>query len=397
MGEESPRLAGKSLSDRRAPRISIIGPIYPHRGGIAHYTACLARALAEKGCDVQVVAFRRLYPRWLFPGRSEFDPSARPVAFDAERILGPLNPWSWLRAVRSIGRFSPDLVVVSWWHSWLFPSTAFLLGWLRGVAKRQTVLLCHNIRSHDRGLADRLAWPFLARLPSAHIVHCTGDPEKIRRRNHKANVIRAPHPIYEIFRDPAVTRETARKTLGIADSDRVCLFFGLVRRYKGLDVAIGALDRLARRNRGIRLVVAGEFYDKPAPYRKMIEDSGLATWARIEDHYIPNEEVALYFKAADLLLAPYRSGSHSGVIQIARAFALPVVASNIGGIADLVEHGRTGLLVPPDDPAALADAIGRYFDENLGDIFRRNINQDKDRFSWSSLAETIKKLASGSP
>jgi glycosyltransferase involved in cell wall biosynthesis len=374
------------------PGITIVGPAYPHRGGIAHYTACLARALSEYGCRVQLISFRRLYPRLLFPGRTEFDSSDEPIQFPSARILTPTNPFRWLAAMRAVGRFSPDLAVVAWWHSWFFPCTAFCLGWLRWIQRRRVVLLCHNIGSHDRRVADRVAWRFLSRLPDVHLVHASDDPARILALNPKARVIRLPHPTYDIFSASAVTREEARQILHLDPSDEVCLFFGLVRPYKGLALAIEAMNLLRDRPR-LRLVVAGEFYEPREPYDRLIARHGLTDRVFFHDHYIPNEAVAIYFRAADLLVAPHRSVSHSGVVQIARGFGLPVVAGDVGGMKDLVSNGRTGLLVPPADAQALAAAIARFFNQALAGPFRQNLEMEKGRFSWSTLAETLCRLA----
>lgn len=388
--------APSAPADSAQPRITVIGPVYPHRGGIAHYTACLARALRDHDCRVQVVGFHRLYPKWLFPGRSEFDPSRRPAQFPSERILAPLNPGRWLRAMRAIRRFSPDLVIIAWWHSYLLPCTTFCLAWLRWVQHRRLALLCHNLRSHDRRMVDSFAWPLLSRLPHAHVVHAATDPDRIRALNPKAQVVCFPHPVYEIFSDTEITRGEARRHLDLDDADEVCLSFGLVRRYKGLDVALEALARLHDRPH-LRLVVAGEFYEPLDQYRKMLKRLRLTDRVIIHDHYIPNEEVAIFFRAADVLLAPYRACSHSGVIQTARGFDLPVIASDVGGFKELVEHNVSGLIVPPVDARSLANAIRRFFNENLGATFRENLHRKKGLFSWSDLAESIRRLAHGSP
>lgn len=388
-----------------APRITLIGPVFPHRGGIAHYTACLARALSETNCQVQVISFRKLYPKWLFPGRSEFDPSvegreaggAEPQAtahlrFPSESLLTPLNPLRWIAALRAIGRFAPDLVVMAWWHSWFFPCTAFCLSWLRWIQRRRTVLLCHNVGSHDHRLADGVAWPVLSRLPTIHIVHASDHPARIRARNPRARVVCVLHPTYDVFARSTITREEARRRLGFGPDDEVCLMFGLVRRYKGLDTAIEAMALLGDRPR-LRLVVAGEFYEPRQPYEEMVRRLGVSERIVLHDRYIPNEEVALHFSAADLLVAPYRTASHSGSVQIARAFGLPVVASDTAGLQDLVADGQTGLLAPPEDPKALAGAIARFFGEKLAGRFRGNLEKQDERYSWKTLAETIRGMA----
>jgi glycosyltransferase involved in cell wall biosynthesis len=315
--------------------------------------------------------------------------------FPAERVLGPLNPLRWFRALRTIKRFSPDLIVIAWWHSWLFPWTSFSMAWLRWLQQQRLALLCHNIRSHDHPAADGLAWSVLSRLPHTHIVHSSADPDRIRAINPKAHVLCLPHPAYEMFSDPKITQEEARERLHLDPDAEVCLCFGLVRHYKGLDIAIEALGRLLDRPR-LHLLVAGEFYEPKDPYDRQIQRLGLTGRATIHAQYIPNEDVAMYFRAADVLLAPYRAGSHSGVVQIARAMGLPVIASDAGGMGDLVADGETGLLVPARDPAALARAIERFFAQGLAERFRRHLAEEKDSFSWSQLAETVCRLASDS-
>ncbi|MCX8038815.1 MAG: glycosyltransferase [Candidatus Sumerlaeia bacterium] len=374
------------------PRVTLVGPVHPHRGGIAHYTACLAEAVQKSGCAVQVVSFVRLYPRFLFPGQSEFDVSREAAAFPSERVLAPLNPLRWMSALQAIKRFHPDLVVIAWWHSWFLPVTAFLLVWLRWVQRRRTVLLCHNVGSHDRKLVDGLAWRILCRLPEVHLVHASGDPARIRARNRRARIVCLPHPTYNLFSRSAISRDAARERLGLAPTARVCLMFGLVRRYKGVDIAIEAMARL-RDQPDLRLIVAGEFYEPREPYQQQIECLGLAGKVLLHDRYIPNEEVATYFRAADVMLAPYREASHSGAVQTARGFHLPIIATRVGGMPDLVQDGETGLLVPPESPEALAAAIVRYFQENLGERFRANLAAQSARYSWSSLAETLRALA----
>jgi len=378
-------------TDSAQPRITIIGPVYPHRGGIAHYTACLARALSGVGCRVQLISFQRLYPRWLFPGRSEFDPSRQPAAFPTERILAPVNPLRWIAAMRAIRRFSPDLVIIAWWHSWFLPCTVFCLAWLRWIQHRRTVLLCHNLGSHDHRVADCLVWPILSRLPHAHIVHQSDGPKRICSLNPGARVICSPHPSYEIFCASPITREQARQHLGLDPRDEVCLVFGLVRYYKGLDIALEAAG-LLRDRLHLRWLIAGEFYEPRDQYDRMIRRLGLAERVSIDDRYILNEDVSLYFRAADLLVAPYRAATHSGVVQIARGFDLPVIAADVGGMKDLISPGETGLLVPPVDAKALAVAIAQFFDLGLASVFRRNFEMQKGRFSWSNLAETIRSL-----
>lgn len=390
-------------------RVTLVGPVYPHRGGIAQHTACLARALEEDGCEVQVIGFSRLYPRLGFPGTTELDTSARPIEFPSERILTAWSPASWLRATAAIARFDPDLVVVAWWHSLFLPMTTFALGWQRLLAHRRTVLLSHNVTDHDHAVLDALAGPLLARLPNAHLVHAASAAARIRARHANARVMVVPHPSYDVFRAFAddVTKHDARAALGLNQDELVLLFFGLVRPYKGLDVALEALAELVAevRNGGrardarLRFVIAGESYGPAGDVRRLVDKLGLGDHVVLHDHFIPNEHVARYFRAADVLVAPYRHASHSGVTQIARAFHVPTIATDVGGLSELVRHDVTGLLVPaPPDAHAFAHAIARCRDEpsllpRLRDALREEERTgDASAFTWQALARALREL-----
>lgn len=376
----------------RSARITIVGPVHPLRGGIAHHTAMLAQALAERGCAVQLLSFRRLYPRALFPGRDQRDSSRRPLVFPSEAVLTPFQPLRWLAAMRAIGRFSPDLVIWAWWHSMFLPVTAFGLWWLRRIDRRRVALLCHNLRSHDHAALDRLAWPRLSRGPDIHIVTGSESARELRSMNPDARVVSLPHPPFDVFFDPQIDRAEARRRLGLDPDERVCLFFGTVRPYKGLDVAIEALARMREPERPL-LLVAGEFYPPRDAVDRALGRLGRQGRVMIHDRYIRNEEVAVYFQAADVLVAPYRSATQSGVLQIARAFDLPVIASRVGSLADVVRDDETGLLVPAADPERLAEALRRFFTGNRGPRFRANLRSEKDGPSWGKLAAAVHELA----
>ncbi len=283
-------------------RVALTGLAPPFRGGIAHYTLHLGAALARIA-DARLVAWRRQYPGILFPGRTQIDESPMGLSLPAVRVLDPLAPWTWAEAVGIVRDWGAVRLVHQWWHPWFGPATWSLLRMARARGIRVTAL-CHNVAPHER-------------VPAAlAVTRAALDPE-------------AP----------------------------VALHFGCVRPYKGLQDLIQAMPEVARLAPGAVLLVAGEFYDPVSQYRKQVTSLGIGASVRLEDRYVPNEDVGLMMRAADVVVLPYREATGSGVLPLARAAGVPVVATEVGDLPDAILAGKDGLLVRPRDPGALARAI----------------------------------------
>jgi len=373
-------------------RWALVGPVHPYRGGIAHYGALLARALAAAGED-EVAAFnyRRLYPGLLFPGRTQYDASASPLAVPAPRLLDSLGPLSWRRTASAIAATAPDAVLCHWWQPFFGPALGGVLGRVAALAPASCrLLLCHNVLPHERRRLDvALARRAFARA-QGFLVHSESDAAVLRALLPEARLRVHPHPSYDALLEGAPSREAAREALGIAAEARMLLFFGYVRAYKGLDLALRALARLE--DPRLELWVVGEFYEPLAETEALIAELGLSRRVRIVNRYVPNEEVGRYFRAADLVLQPYRSATQSGIAQIALAAGRPVLATRVGGLPEQIADGVSGLLVPPEDPAALAAAIARFFNDALAETLADGIAAARARFAWSGLASALRGL-----
>ncbi|HZI89417.1 MAG TPA: glycosyltransferase [Candidatus Polarisedimenticolia bacterium] len=373
-------------------KAAILGPTYPHRGGIAHYTTLLARALHPRH-DLSILSFRRLYPGFLFPGTTQFDASEDriepPVA--PEPILDSLNPFTWQRAGSRLRELAPDFLVVPWWHPFFGPSLgAAARGARRTKGRPVRIFLCHNVAPHEGTPVDRMLTSYGLGAADAFLVHARSEEAKLRPIARGRPIRVHPHPSYEIFSREAPSREEARRALDL--DGRVILFFGYVRPYKGLEDLLRALT-LARPDAWDRLVVVGEFYDPPERYRPLLEDPRLRDRVRVVNRYVPNEEVARYFAAADVAALPYRHATGSGIAQVAFGAGVPVIATRTGGLEEVVEEGVSGLLVPPRDPEALARAVERFFDEGLGEKLRAGVALSRRRFGWEALVTAIESLA----
>ena len=373
-------------------KAAILGPTYPHRGGIAHYTTLLARALHARH-ELAIVSFRRLYPGFLFPGTTQLDSSEDRIAppVPPEPILDSLNPLTWRRAGSRLRAFDPDLLVVPWWHPFFGPSLGTAARRARrGRGRPVRIFLCHNVAPHEGTPLDRVLTSYGLGAADAFLVHARSEAEKLSALARGRPVRVHPHPSYEIFSRSAPTRVEARRGLDL--DGRVILFFGYVRPYKGLEDLLRALT-LARGNAWDRLVIVGEFYDPPERYRALLEDPRIRDRVRVVNRYVPNEEVARYFAAADVAALPYREATGSGIAQIAFGAGLPVIATRTGGLEEVVEEGVSGLLVPPRDPKSMARAIERYFDESMQERLRAGVRAARLRFGWDALVDAIEALA----
>ncbi|MDX1440105.1 MAG: glycosyltransferase, partial [Rubricoccaceae bacterium] len=365
-------------------RFCLIGPTYPFRGGIAHYTTLLAEQLKRQH-ETLLISFTRQYPRWLFPGRSDRDPSEQPLRTDADYLLDPINPLSWRRTLRRIRRWRPDIVVIPWWVPFWAPAWAYLGRGIKRLDRRPHLLfICHNVTPHEKGRFDTLALHMALAAGDAYVVHSKADAKRLRAHFPGADIRTTPHSTYAAF--SRVKQSTLTFSL---PSDRpLLLFCGFIRPYKGLDILLEALPSVLARI-PVHLLIAGESWGESDLYTELINDLGLDGDITFEDRYLRNEELAACLDLASVVVLPYRSASQSGVIQLALGVGRPVITTDVGGLSEAVEHERTGLVVPPEDSQALAEAIVRFFDQKLGPVFEDNIKSDAARFDWERLVEKL--------
>ncbi len=372
----------------RRLRVTVIGPTPPLRGGIAHYTTALVRALRPRH-TVQVVGLRRQYPRLLFPGTSETDGSRVGIALLPDVVVDPLSPWAWPAAADAVRAFAPAVIVLAWWQ----PALGAVLASFARLARRRTrarlLFLCHNVAAHDATPLDRILLRYALGCADAAIVHSTADRQRLRHYRNDLRALRTTHPAYDLpeFGPPLAVAE-ARVRLGLTGD--VVLFFGLVRRYKGLADLLRAMPRILAA-RACTLVVAGEFYEPRRQYEELARELGIAARVRLLDGYVPNEKVGEYFCAADVVVAPYREATQSGVVALARRFDRPVVVSRVGGLPDMIVEGISGLTVPPGDPDALARAVLRIYEEGTEAWCARV--REVEMTTWDEEVDAIEELA----
>jgi glycosyltransferase involved in cell wall biosynthesis len=370
-------------------RFCLVGPSYPYRGGISHYTTRLIGELAARH-EVLAVNFKRLYPGFLFPGKTQLDESARPIEARSLRLIDSMNPFTWISAGARIARWKPDAVVVQWWHPFFAPAMFVLCLVLKLVRRGRIVFICHNVLPHEGSLVDGMLARLAFALPDAFLVQSLEDRDKLFKIRPDAGVVVQPLPLFDFFKTGLITKAEARARIGAGEGPLI-LFFGLVRPYKGLRHLIEAMPQVRVRV-SARLLVVGEFYEDRAPYDRLVESLGLGESVRFVDRYVPNEEVEPYFVASDLVVLPYVSATQSAIVQVAISFDRPVIVTEVGGLPEVVASGRTGFVVPAKDPRTLAEAIIKFFEEDWGARMAPFFEEEKARFSWEAVVRSIENL-----
>ncbi|MDT8307778.1 MAG: glycosyltransferase [Anaerolineae bacterium] len=366
-------------------RICLVGPTYPYRGGIAHYTTLLAQHLAQDPeHEHLLISFSRQYPSWLYKGTSDRDTSRHPLRTEAEYLLDSLNPLSWRRTWRRIGAWQPDIVVMFWWVPVWAPAWSVLGRAIKRLRPApRLVYICHNALPHEASRVDRLALRAALSPADGLLAHAKSDAAELRRIFPGKPVAVSPLPTFAgVGRTPAVL------PVSLPADRPLLLFCGFVRPYKGLDVLLDALPAVLAQQ-PVHLLVAGEFWDDEEEYREQIGRLGLEAAVTIDNRYIPDEELSAYLHAADVVVAPYRDATQSAVVQLAFGHGRPVITTDVGGLAEAVEDGRTGLVVPPEDVGALAGAVNRYLNRSLRLEFEQNLLDAQPRFAWPALVETL--------
>lgn len=361
----------------------IIGPVYPYRGGISHHNSSLILAIQSLGHDVLPISFKRQYPKFLYPGKSDKDPSKVRMSIDALFILDPIDPFSWIRAIREIEKFGPDKVVFHWWSSFWAPMYIYLLRNL-SKNKKSSVCIVHNVFPHEKRYFDKFLAKLILKSFSKLIVHSIAEQEKIKKLGIQSVVSYIPHPIYDTLASNVKIDKTEAKTkLGFSIDKTIILMFGIVRKYKGLSVLLDSIKILIEDDhKEIHLLVAGEFWEPVEQYRQKIHELKIDEYVTIQNRYISNEDIPVIFTAADLFVAPYTGGTQSGAIKLAMAFDLPIISTTIVG--DESKYVDNWKKVIPGNPKVLSRAIQEF------DFKTKNYTNVG--VSWEEFAQLVETI-----
>ncbi len=369
-------------------RIAYLSTFYPYRGGIAQFNAALFNEFA-KNHDIKAFTFTRQYPELLFPGKTQYA-EAKDTAEDvkAVRVLDTVNPLTYGKAARAILEYKPDIMITKYWMPYFSPS----LGTVAKRLKKKGVInisVLDNVIPHEQKFYDKALTKYFLNNNHAFVGMSQNVIDDLLSFVPDANYVLHPHPMFDFGQK--VSKEEAKAKLGLDPNDSYMLFFGFIRRYKGLDLLLEAMADTRIKNRNLKLIVAGEYYEDGAYYENKLKEYGIEDKVKMHTNYIPSDMVRYYFSAADIVVQPYRSATQSGVTQIAYHFDKPMLVTNVGGLAEIVPDGKVGYVVQPN-AIAIADAINDFYENKRESAFVANTQLEKKRFQWDSFARAIEEL-----
>lgn len=372
-------------------KIIIVGPAYPYRGGISAFGERLANEYREQGHDVEMYTFTLQYPSFLFPGKTQYSDGPAPEGLSITRRINSVNPLNWISVGNEIARKRPDLLITNFWLPFMAPCQGMIERRVRRNGHTRIVAILHNIIPHEHRPGDRILSNYFVQSTQSFVAMSKAVLSDLNKFDRKKPRAFCPHPLYDHYGE-LIPKEEARRQLGLEQDGHYVLFFGFIRAYKGLDLLLDAMADKRIKDAGIKIIVAGEFYGDPKPYTDQIERNGIKESTFLFTEFIPDNKVNLYFRACDLVVQPYKSATQSGVAQVAFHFEKPMIVTNVGGLAEIVPDGKVGYVVEPD-PAQIADAIARYYEGNHEAEFTEGVREEKKKYSWTKMTETISGCA----
>lgn len=370
--------------------ITLLGPAYPYRGGLASFIERLAKQFVMDGHNVNIITFTLQYPGFLFPGKSQFLEGPAPSGLKIDRKVNSVSPLNWISVGLKIKKQRPDILIFKYWLPFMAPG----FGTIARIAKsnRHTKIICifDNVIPHEKRPGDKLLTRYFTGSIDGAIAMSGSVLSDIYifRKDIPAQL--NPHPLFDNF-GPAVNRDEALSKLKLEKEWSYLLFFGFIRAYKGLDLMIEAFSDIHKIKRDVKLIVAGEFYEDDSPYRELVKKYNLEEDVIFFNRFINDDEVSLFFSIADLVVQPYKRATQSGVTQIAYHFEKPMLVTDVGGLSEIVTDGKCGYVVKPE-PKAVAEAVIDYFKNNRKKKFTEGIMEEKERFTWNKLTASITEV-----
>ena len=371
-------------------KIFIVGPAYPLRGGLATFDELFCEALVNDGHKAEIISYTLQYPNFLFPGSTQYDKTGKaPEGIKIHSKINSVNPLNWLSVGKFIRNENPDLIIIRYWIPFMGPA----LGTISRIAKKagiKVIAICDNVIPHEKRKGDKIFTKYFLKSCDGFVTMSKAvleDLGKFIQTDKKEFLL---HPLYTSFGEK-IDKATAKEKLGIGSNQKILLFFGLIRKYKGLDILLEAMADQRIKDLKIKLLVAGEFYDEKAYYEDLIQIHKLADSIIIHGKFIATEDVKYYFSAADIVTLTYRNATQSGVTQVAFQFEKPVLVTNVGGLSEIITNGKCGYVVEPDKKE-IADAIVDFYENNKEEILTAGMKEEKKKYEWGIFINKILKL-----
>ena len=378
-------------------KVVIIGPAHPLRGGLATFNQRLAKEFITEGHDCSIYSFSLQYPAFIFPGTTQYTDEPAPENLTIRTVINSVNPFNWIKIGNRLKKERPDIIIVRFWLPLMGPALGTILRRVRKNKHTKIVCIADNVIPHEKRFGDKPFTKYFLKSCDAFITMSEKVMSDLRlfvpkdsfgEKTKPAQLV--SHPLYDNF-GAILSKQEARNKLKINNSELIILFFGFIRKYKGLDLLLEAMADERIKKAGIKLLVAGEFYEDEKPFHEQIEKLGIKDQLILRTDFIPDSEVKYYLCGADAVIQPYRNATQSGVTPLAYHFEKPMVVTNVGGLPTLVPHEKVGLVVEPN-PTGIAEGILRFY--QLGeDYFIPHLRKEKQKYSWANLVKAIQHLA----
>ena len=367
-------------------KVIIIGSAWPLRaGGLATFNERLAKQFIQEGFDTSIYTFSLQYPNFLFPGSTQLSNEPAPTHLIIKACINSINPLNWLKVGNELRKLKPDYIVVRFWMPFFGPCLGTILKLVNRNKFTQIICIADNVIPHEKRMGDTLLTKYFFSSIHRFVTMSEKVNQDLKTFTQKPS-INIVHPIYDNFGD-IISKEEARKHLDLPVNEKIILFFGFIRKYKGLDLLLEAMNNTSIREANIKLLIAGEFYDNKEEYELIIAKYNLANSLYLRTQFIDNSEVKYYLSASDFVIQPYKHATQSGVTPLAYHFEKPMLVTSVGGLANLVPHMKVGIVTEPNADSITAGIMKLY---ELGEThFLKHLCEEKKKFSWEHLTTAI--------
>ena len=363
--------------------IVIIGPGWPLRGGLAAFDEQLVKTFCQKKINTRLETFSLQYPSLLFPGTSQYSNEPSPQDVNIKVSINSINPLNWLWVGFRIKREKPDLIIVRYWIPFLAPCLGTICRIIKSNHHTKVIALIDNMVPHEKRIGDYFLTTYFAKAIDGFITMSEKVTKDVKTFSHKP-ILNSPHPIFAHFGAP-ISKLQARQSLGINEADKIILFFGFIRPYKGLDILLRAMATETIKNADIKLMIVGEFYEDAQPYYDLIKALDITDKVILHTAFVPDIDVKKYVCAADFIIQPYRNATQSGVTPLAYHFEIPMLVTNVGALADTVPNGKCGVVVAPNEEAIAQGIVILY--KTGASYYIPFIKEEKKKYSWEQMAD----------
>jgi glycosyltransferase involved in cell wall biosynthesis len=374
-------------------KIILIGPAYPYRGGNALFVTHTYEVLKDS-FNVKVYNYKLLYPSLLFPGATQFDESEKKVFnIPGKRLVNSISPLNWFSVAKKLKNENADLIIFDWWHPFFGLCHGVISFLIRKFYSRKILFITENVVSHEANWFDLILTKIGLANASHFLVLSKKVEEELTRFSKGKLIYKSELPVYDCYQNENnMEDQTLRSELGIKKNNKVILFFGYVRKYKGLDILIQAFPKILSKHLDSTLLIVGEFYDKPEPYLGLIRKLNIQDNVRVVNKYVSNEEVSKYYLASDVVILPYKSATQSGILNVAYGFHKPVIVTDVGGLAEFVVDQKTGIVIKPNSAEEIANGYDRFLELTMREDFKMNILEHNRLNGFQNMPGLIREI-----